>query len=77
MIRVWNFVTELAIANKGYLEIKETMETVCGDKALKKTAIYAIIKKGKTEKRLMTSAISMEKKHADPSSHHRCHYSCR
>ncbi len=45
MTRVWNFVADLARASKGYFEMKETMETVYGDKVLKKTAIYAIIKK--------------------------------
>ncbi len=47
MTCVRDFVVDLARAGKGYLEIKETLETVYGDKALKKTAIYAIIKKVK------------------------------
>jgi hypothetical protein len=34
-------------AGKGYLEIKESMESVYGEKVLKKTAMYAIIKKVK------------------------------
>jgi hypothetical protein len=52
MTRVWDLVADLARAGKGYLEIKETVEAVYGDKALKKTAIYAIIskvKKGETK----------------------------
>jgi hypothetical protein len=51
MTRVRDFVADLARAGKGYLEIKETIEAAYGDKALKKTAIYAIIskvKKGET-----------------------------
>jgi hypothetical protein len=40
-------VADLARADIGYLEIKDTVETMYGDKALKKTAIYAIIKKVK------------------------------
>jgi hypothetical protein len=44
---IWDFVADLARASNGYLEIKETMETVYGDKVLKKMAIYAIIKKVK------------------------------
>jgi hypothetical protein len=44
-------LADLARAGKGYLEIKETVEAAYGDKALKKTSIYAIInkvKKGET-----------------------------
>jgi hypothetical protein len=51
MMRIWDFVADLARAGKGYLEIKETVEAAYGDKGLKKTAIYAIIskvKKGET-----------------------------
>ena len=47
MTRVRDFVADLARAGKGFLEIKKTVETVYGDKALKKTAIYAILKKVK------------------------------
>jgi hypothetical protein len=50
MTRVRNFVADLARAGKGYLEIKKTMDLVYGDKALKKTAIYAILKKVKSGK---------------------------
>jgi hypothetical protein len=42
---IWDFVAALASASKGYLENKETMETVYGDEVLKKMAIYVIIKK--------------------------------
>jgi hypothetical protein len=51
MTRVGDFFADLSRAGKGYLEIKETVEAVYGDKALKKTAIYVIIskvKKGET-----------------------------
>jgi hypothetical protein len=47
MTRVRDFIADLARAGKGYLEIKEMVENVYGEKALKKTAIYAIIKKVK------------------------------
>jgi hypothetical protein len=47
MTRVRDFVADLTRAGKGYLEIKKTVEAAYGDKALKKTAIYAIIKKVK------------------------------
>jgi hypothetical protein len=47
MTRIRDFVADLARAGKGYLEIKEMVENVYGEKALKKTAIYAIIKKVK------------------------------
>jgi hypothetical protein len=42
---VRNFVTNLARAGKGYMKIRETMETVYGEKALKKMVIYTIIKR--------------------------------
>ena len=45
MTRVRNFVADLATAGKSYKEIKETSDIVYGDKSLKKTAIYANIKK--------------------------------
>ena len=45
MTRVQDLVADLAKAGKGYLEIKEAGETAYGEKALKKTVIYAIIKK--------------------------------
>jgi hypothetical protein len=47
MTRVRDFIADLARASKGYLKIKETVEAAYGDKALKKTAIYAIISKVK------------------------------
>jgi hypothetical protein len=50
MTRVPDFVADLARAGKGFLEIKKTVETVYGDKALKKTAIYVILKKIKAGK---------------------------
>ncbi len=62
VMHIRDFVADLARASKGYLENKETMETVYGDEVLKKMAIYAIIKKMKMEKQTMTSAISMAKK---------------
>jgi hypothetical protein len=42
-----NFVAGLARASKGYQEIKEMVDAVCGNQTLQKTAIYAIIKKVK------------------------------
>jgi hypothetical protein len=39
MMCIWNFVTDLTIAVRSYLEIKEMVESVYGEKALKKTAI--------------------------------------
>jgi hypothetical protein len=50
MTRVRDFVADLARAGKGYLEIKITLDLVYGDKALKKTAIYAILKNVKSGK---------------------------
>jgi hypothetical protein len=32
MMRIWDFVADLARAGKGYLEIKEMVETVYGEK---------------------------------------------
>jgi hypothetical protein len=43
MTCICDFVTDLARTCKSYLEIKEIEESVYGEKALKKTAIYAII----------------------------------
>jgi hypothetical protein len=48
------------------LEIKETVEAAYEDKALKKTAIYAIINKVKKGERRMISAISTAKKPCRP-----------
>jgi hypothetical protein len=50
MTRVRDFVANLARAGKGYLEIKKTVDLVYGDKALEKTAIYAILKNVKSGK---------------------------
>jgi hypothetical protein len=36
MMRIRDFISDLAGAGKGYLEIKETMETKYGDKSLRK-----------------------------------------
>jgi histone-lysine N-methyltransferase SETMAR len=44
MVDVRNFVARLAIAGKGFSEIKTITEAAYGDQALKKTQIYAIIK---------------------------------
>jgi hypothetical protein len=35
MMHIWDFIGDLAGAGKGYLEIKETMETKYGDKSLR------------------------------------------
>ncbi len=43
MMRIWDFFTNLARAGKGYLELKEIVESV---KALKKTAIITKAKNG-------------------------------
>jgi histone-lysine N-methyltransferase SETMAR len=47
MTRVRDFVADLARAGKSFQKIQKTVQTVYGDKALKKTAIYAILKKVK------------------------------
>ena len=44
MTRVRNFVADLARASKSYKEIKNTSNIVYGDKSLKKTVNFAIIK---------------------------------
>ncbi len=62
MTPVRDFVADLARAGKGFLEIKHTVDLVFGDKALKKTAIYAILKKVKSGKQQRTSAISIQRK---------------
>jgi hypothetical protein len=36
MMRIQDFIGDLARASKGYLEIKETMENKYGDKSLRK-----------------------------------------
>jgi hypothetical protein len=43
MTCICDFVTDLARTCKSYLEIKEIGESVYGEKARKKTTIYAII----------------------------------
>ena len=50
MTRVHDFVVDLAKAGKKLKEMKEMVEIVNGDKALKMRAIYTILKKVKTEK---------------------------
>ncbi len=47
MTRVRDFVADLAKTGKSFKEIKEIVDSVYGDKTLKKTAIYAILKKVK------------------------------
>jgi hypothetical protein len=44
MTRVHDFAADLAKAGKSFKEISEMLNTVYGDKALKKTQIYVIIK---------------------------------
>ena len=44
MTRVHDFAADLAKAGKSCKEISEMLNTVYGDKALKKTQIYVIIK---------------------------------
>jgi predicted CopG family antitoxin len=44
---VHNFVSDLALARKNFKEIKAMVDSACGDKTLKKTDIYAILKKVK------------------------------
>ena len=44
MTCVRNFVADLARASKSYKQIKKTSNIVDGDKSLKKTANFAIIK---------------------------------
>ncbi len=77
MTRVRDFVADLARAGKGYLEIKETVEAAYKDKALKKTAIYAIIskvKKGETTED--QRHLNMQKNCEDTGSHRLCHRHC-
>ena len=50
MTRVHDFAVDLAKAGKGYKEIRELVSNVYGDKGLKKTAIYEIIKRVKAGK---------------------------
>ena len=50
MTRVHDFATDLARTRKGFKEIKEMLDQVYGDKSLKKTAIYDIIRKVKDGK---------------------------
>jgi hypothetical protein len=50
MTCVRDFIADLARVGKGFLEIEKALDLVYGDKALKKTAIYAILKKVKSGK---------------------------
>ncbi len=47
MTRAHNFVVDLAKAGKSFREIEDMVSIVYGDKSLKKTAIYDIMKKVK------------------------------
>ena len=62
MSREHNLVVDLARAGQSFKQIKETLETVYPDTALKKTAIYDILKKLKREEMLRTSTSSMARK---------------
>jgi hypothetical protein len=50
MTNIQDFIANPGRAGEGYLQIKETMEIVYLENALKKTAIHAIIKKLKNAK---------------------------
>ena len=50
MTRAHDFVVDLAKAGKSFREIQDMVSTVYGDKSLKKTAIYDIMKKVKEGK---------------------------
>ncbi len=45
-----NFVGALAVAGKSFKEIQETVKNAYGDKAIKRTQIYDILKKVKEGK---------------------------
>ncbi len=50
MTRAHDFVVDLAKAGKSFREIQDMVSIVYGDKSLKKTAIYDIMKKVKEGK---------------------------
>jgi hypothetical protein len=62
MTRVRDFVADLAKTGKSFKEIKEIVDSVYGDKTLKKTAIYAILKKVKAGERPLIRGISIRKR---------------
>jgi hypothetical protein len=70
MTRVGDFVADLSRAGKGYLEIKETVEAAYGDKAIKKTAIYAIISKVKKGRNNGGSAAPQQQKNREDTGSH-------
>jgi hypothetical protein len=47
MTRIHDFVVELARAGKKFKEIQQTLQKAFGDKTLKKTAIYEILRRVK------------------------------
>ncbi len=49
MMCISDIIAVLARASKSFFEIKEILQSVYGDKALKKMVIYAIIKKVKND----------------------------
>jgi hypothetical protein len=50
MLSIRNFVVAFTVTGKSLKEIEETVKTVFGDKALKKTHLYKIIRKVKVWK---------------------------
>jgi hypothetical protein len=74
MICISDIIADLSRASKSYFEIKEMLQSVYGDKALKKMAIYAIIKKVKNSEN--TDGQRQLQKKDNPSSRClcRCHH---
>jgi hypothetical protein len=50
MLPIRNFVGALTVTGKSFKEIEETVKTIYGNKALKKTQLYEIIRKVKVWK---------------------------
>ena len=61
MSREHNLAVDLARAGQSFKQIKETVEKVYPDTALKKTAIYDILKKVKEGKLPRTCGSSMDR----------------
>jgi protein involved in polysaccharide export with SLBB domain len=57
MLPIWEFVGTLAVAGKSFKEIQENVKNSYGDKAIKRTQIYDILKKVKDGNRWRISAI--------------------
>ena len=62
MTRVHDFVVDLAKGGKSFGEIKKLVDDVYGDKALKKTQIYEILKQLRWAKTLKIEGDSTSRK---------------